>query len=231
MAKKKRSLFNISGTLYGMTHVESKAYGSHVRAARGTVKPAKLNAKLMQNVRDMPKANAYAKTIKDALDPHRVDIYDGRLWSRLVSVFKKQFKAGQLPDYSLLEGDELHEEHTLEQLMPGLEAEVTMKKKEMDVRLEYDEHPLFRDAKMTMYTLSVVGVFIDRKALKAVSEAMLFERLKCKGRIVPLVATLAVPKKADVVVVCVKVTGVLDDGEPSNSLKVKGMKIVKVSEL
>jgi len=231
MAKKNRSISNFSGTLYGVTHVDSKAYGAHVRAERGSIKPAKLNKKLKQNTLDMPKVNAQAKVVFDALKPYRGDCYDGGWWSRLVRLLKRHYKAGQLPDYSLLEGDELHEMHKLDSLMSGLTVELAMKKKEVDVQLKYEAHPSFRGEGITMYTLSVISLFIDRKALKAVTEAVEFEKLKRKGKVMPLVATLALPKKVDVVVVCVKVTGIYEDGDPSHSGAAKGMRIVKVSEL
>lgn len=49
MAKTIRGLFPLSGTLAGLTFVQSAAYGNHVRRARGTVKPARINDVLHQD--------------------------------------------------------------------------------------------------------------------------------------------------------------------------------------
>jgi len=232
MAKKKRSSSIKSGTIHGETHVDSRAYGEHVRAARGSIKPAKLNKTLKQNALDMPRVNAQAKVIFDALKPYRMDCYDGGWWSRLVAVFKRHYQAGHPPNYSLLEKSELNEQCKVDGLLSGLRAGVVMRKQEVDVQLEYSVHPSFRsEAGITKYSLSVIGVFIHLKDLTAVSEVADFEKLSLKNKVMPLKAMLAIRKKPDVVVVCVKVGGIYDDGGPTYSEKMNGMRIVKVSAL
>ena len=67
MAKSK-SLLNLQGTIAGLTFVKSGAYGDHVRAERGTYKPATINASLKKEGKMIVMANLPAKIIKDAID-------------------------------------------------------------------------------------------------------------------------------------------------------------------
>jgi hypothetical protein len=89
---KSRSIFKLSGTLKGITHVSSTAYGDHVRAARGTYTPVTLNESFKESGKALQLSNVFAKLIKDALDPYRANFKDGTLWRRLVSHFRQQLK-------------------------------------------------------------------------------------------------------------------------------------------
>ena len=81
----------------GMVNVNSKAYGVHQRRKRGTVKPADVNDSFKAASRMLLTGSRLARLVKNAIDPYRKPIYDGTLWSRMLSQFYRQAKqAGQL---------------------------------------------------------------------------------------------------------------------------------------
>ncbi|MEJ1241970.1 hypothetical protein WBG78_27740 [Chryseolinea sp. T2] len=87
---KQDSLFKYQGTFRKVTQVNSKTWGEHLRAARGTYKKAELNDAFKKSAAETPIANILAKTIKDLFLPHMNDFKDGRMWSRMLSIFKLQ---------------------------------------------------------------------------------------------------------------------------------------------
>jgi hypothetical protein len=80
MAKSK-SILDLQGTFRGMTFVHSRAYGDHLRAARGTHKKAKINNVLKKEGELLVKANKPAKILHDAIKIYRDGLRD-RLISR-----------------------------------------------------------------------------------------------------------------------------------------------------
>lgn len=119
------SLFKFDGTFRKVTRVNSKTWGDHLRAARGTYKKAELNDAFKRSGAQTPIANLLAKTIKDLYLPHMHDFKDGRMWSRLVSIFKLQLFSEE-HDPSKLEGFEFNKSAPLRHLIhwkeEGVEA-------------------------------------------------------------------------------------------------------------
>lgn len=101
------TIFKYNGTFNGVTSVRSKTYGDHVRAARGTKKPAEVNKAFQESTGRLRQVNLFAKVVKDALDPYRKDFYDGTFWFRLLSLFRRQLKKTGKLSWSALEGFEL----------------------------------------------------------------------------------------------------------------------------
>jgi len=99
MAKTK-SVIQFSGTVLGITHVHSKAYGNHVRAIRGTHTPITLSDGMKESSFNQAQANKMAKIIFDTSKDFAPGFKDGRFWTRLVSVFRQQKKAGKDYHYS-----------------------------------------------------------------------------------------------------------------------------------
>jgi hypothetical protein len=74
--------------------VNSKAYGSHLRAARGTRSHAEVNDAMKAHGLRMIGSNSPAKLICDALKPYRVNFPGGMIWQKLVKHFAAQAKKG-----------------------------------------------------------------------------------------------------------------------------------------
>ena len=100
----------LKGTLDNMTFVNSKAYGDHVRRKRGTVKPAVLNDAMVQSKDRLLQVNETARLIFNSI---RNEHKDGSLWSRLLSVLRRQLKETNDNNVKCLLKLECHAEHTL----------------------------------------------------------------------------------------------------------------------
>lgn len=74
--------------------VKSKAYGYHLRAARGTVKPAVLNQKMEETRLRVLSTNRPAALIHNALKPFRENFKGGLFYQYLQKQFNVQAKKG-----------------------------------------------------------------------------------------------------------------------------------------
>lgn len=85
----------LEGRISGKVKVNSKTYGTHYRARRGSVNEAKLN-ETMQKVNKLTlSTNAPAKLIHDALQPFRQNFKGGLFYQRLQKHFNAQARKGQ----------------------------------------------------------------------------------------------------------------------------------------
>jgi len=109
MAKTK----SINGTMLKMTHVESTAYGNHVRLKRGTLTPVILSNGMKTSAINQTRANLMAKVIFDAVTTFAPNFKDGKFWNRLVSNFRKQKKAGKAYTYQEFNSIEVRREYPL----------------------------------------------------------------------------------------------------------------------
>ena len=103
---KVRSIISLSGTLSGMTCVDSSTYGAHVRAKRGTYKPISLAEGMKESAAIQTQVNLMAKVIFDAVKDFVPGFKNGKLWARLLSVFRQQKKAEKdygYADFNLME--------------------------------------------------------------------------------------------------------------------------------
>ncbi|RZJ80001.1 MAG: hypothetical protein EOO47_09010 [Flavobacterium sp.] len=96
---KVRSIIKLSGTLSDMTFVDSKAYGAHARAKRGTYTPISLSEGMQKSAEVQKQVNLMAKVVFDAVNSFVPGFKDGKFWARLLSVFRKQQKAGKIYSY------------------------------------------------------------------------------------------------------------------------------------
>ncbi|RZK54885.1 MAG: hypothetical protein EOO87_09275 [Pedobacter sp.] len=102
---KVRSIIKLSGTLAETTFVDSKTYGAHARAKRGTYKPIALADGMQKSAVVQTKVNELAKIVFDAVNVFVPGFKDGKFWSRLLSVFRQQQKAGK--DYNYRDFNQL----------------------------------------------------------------------------------------------------------------------------
>jgi hypothetical protein len=80
------------GTIDNLTYVDSAAYGLHTRAKKGTHTPFVMTEALEKSKNLLQMCNKQAKAIFGALQDER---RDGTFWSRLVSLFFAELKAGR----------------------------------------------------------------------------------------------------------------------------------------
>lgn len=87
---KVRSIVNLSGTINGLTFVDSKAYGAHTRAKRGTYTPITLADGMKESGAKQTIANNKASLLFNPLKTFANGFSNGKLWSTLVGKFRKQ---------------------------------------------------------------------------------------------------------------------------------------------
>ncbi len=124
----------LQGTLGDITYVKSKRYGKHARTKRGTYKPATLNKKMKESSSRLSFANAPAKLIFDAL---RHDHKDGSLWSRLLSIYRKQVKDGVAPDIQCLAKLECNHDFKLDVLLSDYKLQTVVDNNMLQVDVQY----------------------------------------------------------------------------------------------
>jgi hypothetical protein len=151
------SLFKYDGTFRGVTVVNSRAYGDHIRKARTKFT---LNKEMKESAAVLGQANVYAKAVKDAIDPYRRDFRDGMLWQRLVSLFKKQLAEKGSADFSALKGHELNKAHPLGRLFS---TQTTASQSEhmlnIHVTSRYSKDPT--GGKADGYQQTLIVLFVD----------------------------------------------------------------------
>ena len=91
--------------------VNSKAYGRHERAPRGSKSKAVLNTAMKAHGRRLRKSNIPAKLIMDALQPFRENFKGGMIWQRLVKHFAAQAKKGDAYSVAGIEDWDLNDQY------------------------------------------------------------------------------------------------------------------------
>jgi hypothetical protein len=214
-------VFKYDGTFQDVTSVNSRAYGAHIRKARKTFK---LNDEMKLSSGVIQKANVYAKTFKDAIDPYRRDFRDGQLWQRLVSIFKKQLQKKGAADFSVLEGQDLNKIHPLGSILTA-SATVTQNENILDIHVtsRYTRNR-FKD-RADGYQQTLIVIFIDRELQThslSESASISFEAdpgeqdMRCE-----------LPEGATTAIVALKCNFSFE-GQPLDLQKGMGMKILKV---
>jgi hypothetical protein len=229
---KSQSLFKLQGTIGGLTFVSSRAYGDHVRARRGTYKPAEINASLRQEGKMVVMANVPAKIFKDAIDPYRGKFLGGTLWSRLVSFFRKQLKTEGKFDFTKLNRFEIREENPLDSFIDA-RATVRLDKKtsKLKVEISYDRHPKFKKVKdINGYVLTVIGIFPDLKKKTAQTSSVESKVLKMTGSPTPLLVELNLPPKAKEYMMCLKLEAYINT-MPSNTRTTTALCVIDAGKI
>jgi hypothetical protein len=223
-------LFKYEGTFRGVTFVDSKTWGQHIRAERGTYKRVELNEAFKKSGRQTPTANHYAKAIRDVFLPYISDFKDGKMWSRLLSFFKKQLSSGET-DLTKIAGFEFHNQHRLYHL---LSREVNVTESLQNSVLEVaattsrclnhltEQVDSFQQTLVSaFYTADLQGIAAHADSVTFPFEKDLFHEHR---------TSFDIPDAAAIAVVALK-CDLLENGQPMKHPSTKGMEIVKVLKL
>lgn len=231
MAKMK-SLFSFEGTFGGVTPVRSIAYGDHVRAPRGSKKKAEVNDSFKRSSAALVAANRPAQLIYRALTPYCKDLREGKMWPRLLSVFRNYQKTQGSFHFKSLEHFEIHSRYPLSRFaQPRCETVYDPLAQSLHVRMLFDAHPDFHKfADVDSYRLDVLVIYPSLATLTAPVTVVNLPLIRLVEALTPLESTLQVPKEAEAVAVGLRLTG-CKAGEPLPNRKVMGMQLVHVLEL
>jgi hypothetical protein len=219
------SIIKLQGTIAGLTFVNSRRYGDHVRAKRGTYKKASVNESFRTESHLLLKANIPAKIFKDAIEPYRCS-HGGTLWPRLVSLFRKQLKERGSIDFSSMVGFEVDADHPILRIFP-LRATITLNenKSSVSVSVMSDSHLRFTQA-INEYRLTLIGIFPDLKNRTACAESITSDDIRPGEVIKPIKIEVRVPPSTSSFIVCVKIEayrgGLLCETRATSGMRVIG---------
>jgi hypothetical protein len=226
MAKQK-SLIHFQGTFYGVTNVKSSAYGEHIRAVRGTHKPAIINEALKKSAGDMVMSNLPAKIIKDALTPLRENFGGGLLWQRLVSLFKAQYKRKSTFDFTELKGWEVLPKHPMSKLITFSKVFAKRTDETITLHIHYEDSPAFKFDDVDGYRFSALAIFPMLEKKTSFSELKQLPVLPISSSSQAHFFSFAIPDGASVAVIALKLEG-CSKGKPDGSYSSQGLMIVEV---
>jgi hypothetical protein len=229
MAKTPQALFPLSGTLAGLTFVQSGTYGNHVRRARGTVKPAPVNKVLRQNAGRAGKITDLAKPLLQCFKEMGGSFIQRGLWQ---VIMKRMFKAGSTSVNELLlslEGLELNKTYPVEKILGTvLPVKVSVKNTRVNVQLAPFPKPVFHDGrKIDSYRCEVFVTWIDSKGSRLEGEAANTKWIELQADAGKLSFNFTKDKWAKYMLIVLKIEGGLK-GKPDGNLAGMGMRVVKV---
>lgn len=210
-----RSIVEISGTLSDITFVDSRAYGAHARAKRGTYTPITLAEGMKKSAKVQTLVNQLAKIVFDEVNAFVPGFKNGKFWSRLLSVFRQQQKDGKSYSYSDFDLMEMRLDYpTSRQGSFRL-----VRDQENNLQLHY------QFTKETGYVIRLLRIATDATLLNMYATEVFtitVERNLNKG-IIPIVFTV-LPEEANVLFVlhCEQVL----NGQPAGLLKTQSVKFL-----
>jgi hypothetical protein len=146
--------------------VNSKAYGRHHRAARGSKSRAVLNPAMKAHGRLLRKSNIPAKLIIDALQTFRRNFKGGMLWQRLVKHFFAQAKEGVAYSVAGIEYWDLNAVYPTSRLM-ATHVKITpidnFSNLEVSVNYTFSKRFLQRKKDITAFRITLIFLFPDFK--------------------------------------------------------------------
>lgn len=216
------------GTLGGVTYVKTRRFGKYARAQRGSIKPATLNDKMKESSDRMVAANVPAKFIFDALkEEHK----DGTLWTRLLSIYRKQIKEGLMPDVQCLERLECAIEFPLHHIVSDYKMTSSIVDGMMKVDLQLKYEPSWKKVKyVDGYQVSIIVLFVDMKKLE-MDGSMGYGPVTTKGtELKPMHFEFEVPAMAKEYLLLLKVEGA-ENGKVVKQEHVRGMRVVEVGRV
>ncbi len=163
MAKKPHSYATLSGTLGGRVHVDSKQYGQHTRAKRGTYTPVALNDSMQAQNNRTVLLNLLAKPVHDFLKLYCGRFKHNQLWQQLL----QRLRASPSDDPAVLLAQlnrlDINKDYSASTVIP--DVHLTFDKHALTVQLEAKHHPLFRTVEHDSYYYEVAVLFLDRKLM------------------------------------------------------------------
>ena len=141
--------------------VNSKAYGRHERAARGSRSKIKLSEALKKHSQRMIGSNKPAKLLMEALLPYRTNFKGGLFWQRLVKHFAVQTK--EKKDYSVLGMNEwdLNNAYPTSRIMtPSMKVDVNPSESVLHISFNYYFSDRFLERKGDIYAFQITIILL-----------------------------------------------------------------------
>ena len=192
------------------TFVNSKTYGEHTRARRGTKSKVEVNDTLKAHNVLLTSANIPAILVKKAIDNYRSDFPSGQLWQFLVGMFKRQLKMNIPLNVDQLMYKDISTNYRLSRVLKsGYKQEITSNPAIVNVEFGI-LNPEFRSKAIDGFLIEVIAMFFDFNSMESTSDSS-------SGPIVPLKHEqelsfdLKAGKPGDSYLICLKLNGCIRD--------------------
>jgi hypothetical protein len=186
--------------------VNSKAYGEHTRAPRGSKSRAVLNPAMKAHGRRLRKSNMPAKLIMDALLPFRENFKGGMIWQRLVKHFAAQAKKGDGYSVAGIEHWDLNAQYATSRLMtPHVKIKPDDQFSNLEVSINYTFSKRFLERKkdITAFRITMIFLFPDFKSNEIITiPFVLPDKLLSDSALYAFI--IQVPSRANSYLVCFK---------------------------
>lgn len=213
----------------GDVFVDSRTYGPHNRAKRGTHKPAVLNDGMKASQSHLKLAAAYGRLIRGPIESFRGGFLLGQFWQQLQSALRRQFKLHQNWEPDGLKRMEVNKLHPLMRLCKGTFSFYSKAEQgHLHFIFNFDP-PIFRSASINGFSLQAAVIFPNYEELTTHAELIINEMISLPrakaSRFEVLKGSVEIPENARRFLVVMKVEG-LENGRPYSTQSSKGMAIV-----
>jgi hypothetical protein len=146
--------------------VNSKAYGVHERAPRGSKSKAVLNKAMKAHGNRLRESTTPAKLIMDALQPFRENFKGGMIWQRLVKHFAAQAKKGEAYSVTGIANWDLNLQYLTSRIMlvsEKIKPKDEFSYLEISLNYEFSKRFLERKSDITAFRITLIFLFPDFK--------------------------------------------------------------------
>jgi hypothetical protein len=145
----------------GKVVVNSKAYGVHERATRGSKSSVNVNAAMKAHGRRLRKSNVPARLIMEALQPFRENFKGGMLWQKLVKHFAAQAKKGDVYSVAGIGEWDLNDAYPTSRLMTtNVEIVPTDEFSSLQISINYAFSNRFLQRKKDIMAFRITSIFL-----------------------------------------------------------------------
>lgn len=220
----KKTTHKKSKTVKEMVEVKSRAYGKHVRAARGSIKPVKLNDVFTENSKRVAVINPIASNVHTMLKSYAGFFKENMLWQKMVGLVHSSGATNTEELLTSIVGLELNSKYPLRRFgnMPVI---TTTTAKGLQVSFASNESPSIKSDD-TIYCYDVIILFFTTKGIEkghAMQRSKWFKRNEGLGTIE---FVFDVPKQSNLYLICLRLhsgkNNVATDSLGSQGMRVAG---------
>jgi hypothetical protein len=209
--------------------VHSYTYGEHERAARGSFKPARLNAVLARRSKELGVITGFASEVHSLLKVHAGAFKENLFWQKMLQRLHKATAITPAAMLQSLAGLELNSRYPLKRFGNLIFLHAEMHNDEMQVLLKNQFAPHFRKEEEG-YCYDMIVLFFNTAGKTICSEMVRSRWMKYDEAAGELSFTFSIPAGSALYLLCLRLhTG--SNGVPTNGIMSQGMRIMMSDEL
>lgn len=147
-------------TADGRVIVDSRAYGEHTRAPRGTYKEATLNNTMKASSSALVRSNEDANLIKTALSPYFYQPSPGLFWQRILSTVRHSYDNNHVIRPEKFEGFDVYSEYRISRMFSP-QSLITGNLQSINIMIQWEKAPDFKRRFADGYMIGVICIWID----------------------------------------------------------------------